>query len=162
VGGAENLSCAAIPPCQGANDSFEPNDSPSRGSDLSQVRGALYACPADEDWFLFSVKAGDRVTTQIQFEGDSVDLDLFMFEPRSIDPVAFSVEAVGDSETASFVSRSSGVAALLVIPYGVGEGSYLLQVDVEAGDGPVCASPGGFCQRSSDCCSGTCHIGHCH
>jgi len=162
IGDVDSLSCASIPACQGENDGFEPNDSPGQGSDLRQVPGDLYACPADEDWLVFSVNAGDRVTAQIQFDGDAVDLDLFMFEPGSLDPAAFAVEAVGDSETANFVSRATGTAALLVIPYGVGEGAYLLEVDIEAGEAPTCASPGQFCQRASDCCSNICHIGHCH
>ncbi|MEM1023614.1 MAG: pre-peptidase C-terminal domain-containing protein [Myxococcota bacterium] len=162
VGDAQNLSCAAIPACTGQNDPFEPNDSPGLGTSLSQVQDALYACPADEDWYVFSVSAGDQVTAQIQFDGSSVDLDLFLFEPQATNPTAFSVEAAGDAESASFVSRASGTAVMLVVPYGVGEGGYLMQVNVEPGQAPVCANPGAFCQRSSDCCSGSCHVGHCH
>jgi hypothetical protein len=154
--------CAAIPSCQGEDDGFEPNDFPADGSQLPQVSDSLYACPANADWYLFPVVAGDRVAAEIRFDGAAVDLDLFLFGPSSADPRAFSVEETGDVEFATFVARSDGTAGLLVLPYGIGEGSYEIQVDVQAGQAPVCASPGGFCQAAQDCCSGFCHFGHCH
>jgi len=29
-------------------------------------------------------------------------------------------------------------------------------------EGPACRGPGGFCASPADCCSGVCHIDHCH
>ena len=33
---------------------------------------------------------------------------------------------------------------------------------IEGAAQPMCAGPGGFCQAAGDCCSGNCHVGHCH
>lgn len=32
----------------------------------------------------------------------------------------------------------------------------------QSGERPVCEGPGGFCRDAPDCCSGVCHVGHCH
>lgn len=159
--GAER-TCEEIPACMGLNDDFEPNDLPAQATMHSEVEGSLYACPADPDWFVFPVTAGDRVTAEVFFDGAAVDLDLFLFGPSSPDPRSFSVEASGDRESASFRARVDGTAGVLVMPYGIGQGSYSLTVDIEEGDAPICMGPGGFCRSSQDCCSGTCHVDHCH
>lgn len=33
---------------------------------------------------------------------------------------------------------------------------------VEEPSAPQCAGPGGFCRSAGDCCSGFCHVDHCH
>ena len=60
------------------------------------------------------------------------------------------------------MARAEGRAGILVMPYGVGEGSYQIRVDIEPGEPPMCGGPGASCQASADCCSGNCHVGHCH
>lgn len=45
---------------------------------------------------------------------------------------------------------------------GLGEGAYQIDVDIQAGEPPMCASPGASCRSGPDCCSGNCHVGHCH
>ena len=162
TGLAEGRTCEAIPPCQGTDDGYEPNDIPAKAVDLATVSGSLFACPADADWFVFPVTAGDLVTVELRFDGALVDLDLLLYGPSSRSPRALSLDIVGNSERAAFVARTDGTAGIYVQPYGLGEGAYELLVDVRPGEAPTCAAPGAFCTSAPDCCSGICHVGHCH
>lgn len=154
--------CERIPECQAPNDGFEPNDVPSQAVPWSEVSGSLYACPADADWYIFPVTAGDTVSVELTFSGASVDLDLLLYGPSSRNYRAFSVSAGGNREAASFVARADGTAGVWVMPYGTGEGAYDLRIDVQEGEPPMCVGPGAFCRQPADCCSNICHVGHCH
>jgi len=101
-------TCAPIPECRGPNDGHEPNDDPSSATPRADVSGDLYACPAEADWFTFSVEAGNRVDVELRFDGAEVDLDLFLFGPSSPDPRARAVESSGDFERAGFVASGPG------------------------------------------------------
>jgi hypothetical protein len=162
TGVGADRTCQAIPACLGANDPHEPNDEPATATPFPEVTGPLYACPTEADWFTFGVTAGDRVEVEVRFDGEEVDLDLFLFGPSSSDPRALSIEAAGDMERASFVARQEGTAGALVLPYGIGEGAYEMELRIEEGEAPMCAGPGGFCRTPADCCSGICHGDHCH
>jgi len=156
-------TCEPIPECRGPNDPHEPNDLPSEAVPLTEIGvEPLYACPAEGDWFTFPVEAGDRVVAEIRFNGQQVDLDLFAFGPSSRDARAFSISESSSVERADFQARATGTAGVLVSAYGVGEGAYELDVEIEAGELPECAPAGGFCRSSADCCSRVCHIDHCH
>ena len=158
----QTRTCVQVPACQGADDQYEPNDEPSQASTITQFDGPLYACPADADWFVLSVTAGDRVRVGLRFSGAEVDLDLYLYGPSAQGPRAFSLSSNSDSEVAEFVARADGAAGVLVVPYGIGEGTYQLTVKVDSGAPPMCLSPGEFCNGSADCCSAVCHQGHCH
>lgn len=162
VGLGELRTCAEIPACTSNDDAHEPNDLPGDAALLSEVDGLLYACPANPDWYIFPVTAGDRVSVLIQFDGARVDLDLVLYGPSSRNPRALSLEAAGNTEAAGFVVRADGTAGIYVVPYGTGQGGYELLVDVQSGEAPMCLGPGAFCSSSQDCCSNVCHIGHCH
>ena len=162
IGTQENRSCVEIPLCQGLDDSFEPNNDPDRASSVLPSSESLYACPADPDWFVFEVTSGDTVRAEVRFSGASVDLDLFLYGPSSRSPRAFSVGDTGNSETAMFTARADGTAGILVSPYGIGEGEYQITVTVEDGEPSMCSPPGAVCRVADDCCSGYCHLQHCH
>lgn len=162
AGLGDDRTCVALPACSMPNDRYEPNDLPSEGTMLSELSGPAYACPGDNDWYLFPVTAGDEVTVELRFRGDDVDLDLLLYGPGSSQPQAWSLASSGDRESASFVAVADGTAGILVDPYGTGEGAYEVSVEVEAGAPPMCANPGELCRSALDCCSGNCHVGHCH
>ncbi len=158
----EARTCEAIPTCTGPDDNQEPNNLPAEAKTLPNPEGGFYACPVDPDWYFITVKEGDKVKATITFAGDKVDLDLFLYGPSSRDPRALSLEENSNVETASFVAKGNGTAGILIQPYGIGEGSYQLKVEIEAGEVPMCNGPGGACSTNQDCCSGHCHVGHCH
>ncbi len=155
-------TCELVPACVGPNDVNEPNDAWAEATRFGEMAGPLYACPAEEDWYTLNVESGDEVDVRIQFDGGEVDLDLFLFGPSSLKPRAFAVTASGNAEQAKFVARASGTAGIVVLTYGVGEGGYQMDVQVEEGNGPQCVGPWGACRAPADCCSGFCHIDHCH
>lgn len=133
-----------------------------QGTALSRVSGPLYACPQDEDWYLVGMTPGDTLPAEIRFDGAAVDLDLYVFAPQTARPADWSTSHDSSIERATFVSQSEGTAVILVVPYGTGEGAYELVANVAVGEGPMCAPPGGSCRSAGDCCSGFCHIDHCH
>lgn len=155
-------TCEALPSCQGTDDDYEPNSQPTDAQLLPASGSSLYACPGDDDWFVFAVAAGDRVSVEITFDGRAVDLDLYIFDPGAAEPRGRSISTENSQESASFVASEGGTAGVLVTPYGIGEGGYQITVSIEAGEPPMCAGPGGSCRAGADCCSGQCHVGHCH
>lgn len=158
----DERTCEAIPACAGSDDPHEPNDRPEDATPSNGLGDALYACPANDDWYVFLVKAGDRVTVDLSFESNQLDLDLVLFAPNSSEPVAIS-DGLAGTEQVSFTMAEDGVARVLVTPYGIGQGPYDLSMDIEREmEAPMCAPPGGSCSQPSDCCSSHCHGGHCH
>lgn len=163
TGTNQQRTCELIPPCEQPDDEYEPNNAFRDATALRDVNRPLFACPADADVFEVWVTGGDRITAAVRFDGSVVDLDLLLFSPSSGTRLqSFSASSSGNSETAGFVARQDGYARIVVAPYGLGQGPYELSVDVQAGELPMCAGPGGFCRAPQDCCSGFCHINHCH
>lgn len=162
TGSGEGIFCTEIPACTRADDTYEPNDEPALATRLGGP-GVVdaYVCPATGDWYVLSVEAGDTVLVEATFDGEAVDIDLYLFGPTSPDPVDASL-GTGDLERVRFTTPRAGSAGIFVRVYGIGEGAYQLQIDVLEGEPPRCAPPGALCRVNADCCSSDCHIGHCH
>lgn len=160
VGG--DITCVAIPECSGHDDDFEPNDEPARSTILTGASTIdAYICPADQDWYVLPVEAGDTIRASAVFDGPTVDIDLYLFGPTSANPVDVSA-GTGSAEAVEHTTPRAGSAGVLVRGYGIGEGGYQLSIETVAGEPPPCARPGAFCRTNADCCSNDCHVGHCH
>lgn len=161
TGVGNDRSCVAIPACIGPDDAYEDNDDPDNAAAISSGSSQQYGCPADADWYVIPLEAGDELSVLIEFDGSAVDLDLFLFGPDSSGPLDFST-GTGNEESARIVTRQAGTGGILVNPYGTGQGGYSMAVSVQGGEVPECSAPGGPCGVNGDCCSNSCHLGHCH
>ncbi len=163
IGAGSERRCAEIPACVGPDDDHEPNDSPREATRWMPGRSEHHSCPGNPDWYVLQLQAGDELTVTLRYDPSRMDIDLFLYGPGSPDPLDYSIGTSG-AERASFVARSAGAAGIAVIPYGIGEGPYTMEVTVEAGEPPppTCARPGASCRVNADCCSGDCHFDHCH
>lgn len=156
------ITCVAIPGCAGSNDEFEPNDEPALATRLpGPTTVEAYICPADGDWYVLPLEAGDTIRASAVFDGPAVDIDLYLFGPTSPSPVDASA-GLESVERVEFTTPRAGSAGIYVRGYGIGEGDYELRIETVAGEVPPCAGPGGFCRTNADCCSNDCHINHCH
>jgi hypothetical protein len=120
-----------------------------------------YACPATGDWYVLPLDAGDEIRGEVEFDGRAADIDLYLFGPTSADPVDISA-GTRSRERVRFTTPRAGSAGIYVRVYGIGESAYRLRIEIEEGEVPECARPGGFCRVDADCCSNDCHINHCH
>lgn len=66
-----DLSCSGCVP-----DSFSPNHEPVNVPKLQPGSYDLRICPCHDDWFAFSVAAGDTIHVVAEFVHDDIDLDL--------------------------------------------------------------------------------------
>jgi hypothetical protein len=76
------LQCVLPPPCEGAEDAYEPNDEPGHATpwDAGIASVALRACPANRDWYRFDLTAGQTLTVELTFTHSSrSDLDMYLY-----------------------------------------------------------------------------------
>ena len=126
--------CVMPRPCVGPDDAAEPNDTHLTATDWTRDEGArsLYACIANEDWFMVALDAGEMVRVDAAFSHAASDIDIHLFapgDPTHDAPVA-SGDSTDDDETLSYVASDAGTYLLLVHGYDNRESPYDLSVRV--------------------------------
>jgi len=87
-----------------ADDEHEPNDSADQAAPLSapgQYGGLVSCSTRNEDWYGFTLPAGESVVVTIYFNGELADLDLALYDRAESSPLEWSA-GVGSEETVSF------------------------------------------------------------
>ena len=127
---------ASEPATPGADDAFEPNNSPW---DAKVLEGGEYELACwDKDWFDFEMPADGKIT--ITVESSQGDLDLILFGPDG--ELVESSMTDGTSNEQVSATGVAGRYSIVVKPYDENGASYKLTVDIPARvEAPTVAGP---------------------
>ena len=111
------------------DDDFEPNNDQASAALVSSgtaVAGQTCTGADANDWFSFSVTAGDTIDVELLFTFADGDLDLRLFDEAGNEETAST--STTDDEVLRWVADSSGVWAVVVEPFNGAENAYELTV----------------------------------
>lgn len=118
----------ASAPC--VDDPLEPDDSPAEAVPMTPgVLTGGVLCAGDEDWYRFSLAAGERLEATLDHDAKLGDLDLELRDPTS----GALLEAAGtlaSLETLRFVATTARAVALGVVGYQGAGNAYRLETTV--------------------------------
>ncbi|MBL6974197.1 MAG: hypothetical protein ISR64_00560 [Deltaproteobacteria bacterium] len=83
-------------PCQ--DDTFEPNQTPTTASLITQGLHQATLCPANPDYYGFHLDAGKAAAVTLTFDPQEADLDLTLFETDWSVPIRVSASTLGTEE----------------------------------------------------------------
>ncbi len=131
-----NMMCVAPASCTVPDDAREQNDTPATANALTLplVMEALQACPADADFYSFSLTVGQTVEVDLAFSNAAGDLDMYLWKPgqqAGEDEPAAGSEGTVDNEHFDYTADTAGVHVLLVRGYQGAQAPYQLSVSVE-------------------------------
>lgn len=109
------------------DDAFEPNDSPAAATPVQA--GQAYdgiVCRSDDDWFALQAVTGQYLGVTLEFEHDSGDLDLMLYDPEGNQ--VGSGQSMNDDERIEHVASRTGRYTIKVYGFGGAENRYRLRV----------------------------------
>jgi len=134
---ARGLCCVPPPPCAGADDSLEDNDTLATATAItggSLTRAGLRVCPADVDVYRVPLALGQRVEVTLAFANARGDLDLYLYAPGVTDfsharPTAAS-DGPNEGERLTFTATVAGEHTVLVQGFEGAQNTYDLAIRV--------------------------------
>jgi hypothetical protein len=130
--GPQPTPTQTTPPGACAEDAFEDNDSRSGAVAVSLPfnQTGLRICAGDDDWYAFSLSAGEMVEIDALFSDSEGDVDIFLYGPGGSE--IGDSDSVTDNEDITHIATASGTHTVQVELYsdaGAVEGnSYTLQI----------------------------------
>lgn len=126
--GAQNsysieMNRSACPP----DDPFENNDTRATATALafgSPVTGR--ACPSDDDWYSFTLAAGQHVVATTDFAHADGDVDIQLYDPSGVARAAST--SVSDDESLSHIAATAGTWSVRVYGFNGAQNGYTLTV----------------------------------
>jgi hypothetical protein len=122
------------PQCNGCvDDALEPNNYPMSAPGVDPGTYNLMLCPCRDDWFAFTVQAGQAIWVEATFSDAVIDIDLALFSADALSsgmatPVAQS-QSVSDHEEIHWTAPQAGTYDLKIYAYQPGsQGPYTLRV----------------------------------
>lgn len=116
-----SITCTTAPPSPTSppptgclDDSFENDDTSETATAVSLpfTTAGLRSCPADDDWFVFALSAGDLVQIDAVFVNANGDIDIMLFDPAG--HVVGSSASATDNEHINYTAETSGNFSLVV------------------------------------------------
>lgn len=130
----DHWACTLAPACEGTDDAAEPNDRPTDPTEWSRATPSVqgYVCPGNQDWYAFTLAAGETIAITVNLTHEDGDLDLKLYSGAEPDPLTTEWVAESyteeDVEQITFVAETAGVYLLNVYGYREAEGAYTLGV----------------------------------
>jgi len=109
------------------DDKYEENDDKDEAAEVDYGLYEDLYC-GDDDWYRISLDDGDDLVVTIRFDGDEIDLDLYLYDEDDNELAAS--EGVDDDEQVSAVDVEEGWYYIKVISFN-GKGSYEMEIDDE-------------------------------
>lgn len=117
-------------PC--ADDPLEPNATPATAVPLSPgLLDSGVLCPGDQDWYRFSLGAGEQLEAHLDHDPKLGDLDLELRDPAT-GALLKDAATLASLETLRYTAPSARTVALGVVGYQGAGNAYRLETDVGA------------------------------
>jgi hypothetical protein len=137
------------PGCQ--DDARESNDGPAEATPITANTALqdLVLCAGDEDWFVFTVQAGEVLSATVAFDGALADLDLFLVAGDGQGVLASATGSASPASLAHSVAQA-GTLYLRVVGAGPAQQAIYGLTTSTSGDpcqpNPCTAVPAPICQ----------------
>jgi hypothetical protein len=128
----DHFACSPAPACRGAEDAKEPNDAPATATPWVRGTGSVtaYSCSGNQDWYRFTLAAGETLTVTVSFDhaDGAGDLDLLFYSAGVQDVLTQGLLDVSaeeaDTERIVYTAPEGGDFLLNVIGYRESEAAY--------------------------------------